>query len=496
VGTINSVRLRLFVTDATNNPQGVYAVTDTTWTETGITFNNAPAIAGSPLVTVTPSSVNTYVDIDLPPSAVTAGALVTFGVKGSGSDSLIVSSRQATTNRPQLLINSLAPVGAFNADPASGVAPLTVNFTDQSSNGPTAWSWDFGDPASGASNSSTAQHPTHTFAAPGTYTVTMTPSNANGPGTPKSRVVAVSEPGGPGGAVFVGAGDIADCTRTQDDATANLLDGIPGLVFSAGDSVDPAGSAAAYADCYDPTWGRHKARTRPVAGNTDYGTPGAAGYFGYFGAVAGDPSQGWYSFDLGAWHVVMLNSNCAEVGGCGANNPQTVWLRADLAAHPAACTLAIFHHPRFHSRRNTPDGAYAQMWTALYSAGAEIVIGGHQHFYERFAPQSTSGAADPAFGIRQFVVGTGGHATVPFTANPPNSEVRNSSTHGVLKLTLNATSYDFSFVPIAGQTFTDSGSGTCHGAPPQGAQAAEAAVAEKEFRAWSLEQADRARRRS
>jgi acid phosphatase type 7 len=266
--------------------------------------------------------------------------------------------------------------------------------------------------------------------------------------------------------VFVGAGDIASCGRTQDEATAKLLDGIAGAVFAAGDNAYEKGTAKEYTDCYGPTWGRQISRTWPVPGNHDYETPGAKGYFGYFGSRAGDPSKGYYSFNVGAWHAVMLNSNCSAVGGCGATSPQGKWLRSDLAANPKTCTIAVWHHPRFTSRRSTPDGLTNALWQALYQYGADLVVNGHQHNYERFAPQTPAGAADPSYGIREFVVGTGGAALVGFSTTMKNSEVRNSQTYGVLRLTLHAASYDFAFVPIAGQSFRDSGSTACHGKPP------------------------------
>ena len=264
--------------------------------------------------------------------------------------------------------------------------------------------------------------------------------------------------------VFVGAGDIASCSRTQDEATAKLLDAISGTVFVAGDNVYAHGTSTEYTQCYGPTWGRHKSRTRPVPGNHDYDTSGAKGYFGYFGSAAGDPKKGYYSFDIGAWHVVMLNSNCSAVGGCNGTSAQVTWLRSDLAAHSNACTIAVFHHPRFTSVRSTPDGLTVNIWKALYDYGADVVVNGHQHNYERFVPQTPDGTAS-SYGIQEFVVGTGGTGLVGFSGVMKNSQVRNSSTYGVLKLTLHSSSYDFAFVPIAGQNFRDSGSGRCHGKP-------------------------------
>lgn len=269
--------------------------------------------------------------------------------------------------------------------------------------------------------------------------------------------------------VLVGAGDIASCARTQDTATAKLLDSIAGTVFTTGDNVYAKGTATEFANCYGPTWGRHKSRTRPVVGDHEYETPEAAGYYGYFGSRAGDPRKGYYSFNIGAWHVVVLNTNCSAVGGCGGTSPQARWLRSDLAAYPRTCTIAVWHHPRFTSTRSTPDGRTAAFWQILYQQGADIIVTGHAHHYERFAPQTPAGAADPSYGIRQFVVGTGGAALVGFSTTMRNSQVRNGSTHGVLRLTLHASSYDFAFVPIAGRTFRDSGTTRCHTRPPDAA---------------------------
>jgi hypothetical protein len=261
--------------------------------------------------------------------------------------------------------------------------------------------------------------------------------------------------------VLVGAGDIADCNSAGDEATAALLDGINGTVFTTGDNVYETGTATEFANCYNPSWGRHKARTRPSVGNHEYGTAGATGYFGYFGSAAGEQGKGYYSYDLGAWHIVVLNSNCAQVGGCQAGSVQEQWLRADLAAHPAACTLAYWHHPRFSSGQHGNNSAMQPFWQALYDFGADVVLNGHDHTYERFAPQTPSGASDPQRGIRQFVVGTGGRSHYGFPNSPPNSEVRNGNTFGVLKLTLSSNTYNWQFVPVAGGTFTDSGTGTC-----------------------------------
>jgi hypothetical protein len=257
--------------------------------------------------------------------------------------------------------------------------------------------------------------------------------------------------------VLVGAGDIAVCGAHSHHATAALLDSIPGTVFTAGDHAYRDGTVREFLECYEPSWGRHKARTRPAPGNHDY-RRNARGYFGYFGARAGDPELGYYSYDLGAWHIVVLNSNVRMEAG----SPQEQWLRRDLAAHPRRCTLAIWHRPRFSSgAKHGPSTQPQDLWRALAEAGAEVVINGHEHLYERFAPQTADGVADPR-GIRQFTVGTGGAGLYPFGPPAANSEVRDGSTFGVLKLTLHPESYEWEFVPAAGGSFRDAGRAECH----------------------------------
>jgi hypothetical protein len=259
--------------------------------------------------------------------------------------------------------------------------------------------------------------------------------------------------------ILAGAGDIATCSSSADEATATLLDTIQGTVFTAGDNVYPDGTAADFANCYDPSWGRHKARTRPAVGDHEYHVAGATPYFDYFGPAAGVPAKGYYSYNLGAWHVIVLNSNCMEVD-CRAGSAQEQWLRADLAAHPTTCAIAISHHPRFSSGRHGSSLKQHPLWQALYEAGVDVVISGHDHNYERFARQNADGLADSK-GIRAFVVGTGGAGLRPMGTPIANSVVRNSSTHGVLKMTLYPTSYDWEFVPVSGGTFRDHGTSSC-----------------------------------
>lgn len=260
---------------------------------------------------------------------------------------------------------------------------------------------------------------------------------------------------------LVAAGDIADGS-TGAAQTAALLDQIPATVAALGDLAYENGSASDFATYYAPTWGRHFARTRPAPGNHEYQTPGAAGYFGYWGAIAGDPAKGYYSYDLGAWHVLSLNSNCEFIGGCGPGSAEETWLRADLAAHPARCTVAYWHHPRFSGGAVGGSSSVQPLWQALFDGGADLVLVAHAHNYQRFAPMNASGAADAQRGLRQFVVGTGGRAMFHATGPATNLEVANSGTFGVLKLTLRSAGYDWQFVPVAGQAFTDSGSTACH----------------------------------
>jgi hypothetical protein len=262
--------------------------------------------------------------------------------------------------------------------------------------------------------------------------------------------------------VLVGAGDISSCSSSGDEATAKRLDGISGTVFTTGDNAYESGTSTEFKNCYDPTWGRHKARTKPSVGNHEYLTAGASGYFGYFGAAAGDPSKGYYSYNYGDWHIVSLNSMCGKVGGCGSTSPMVTWLKQDLAANPRTCTLAYFHHPLFSSGKHGNVPRMRATWNALYAANADVVVNGHDHNYERFAPQNPSGTLDTARGIREFVVGTGGGSLRPFDVIKANSQARNATAHGVLKLTLHPSSYAWKFVPVAGKSFTDSGSQSCH----------------------------------
>ena len=310
-----------------------------------------------------------------------------------------------------------------------------------------------------------------------------------------STFVPISGPGlglsvaGVGDPVVAAAGDIAcdptnghyfggngDAVTCRQKYTADILaNGGFAAILALGDNQYFCGGYSAFLQVYDKSWGRVKASTHPVVGNHEFLTSGgtgcdptntaAAGYYKYFGAAAGQAGKGYYSYNIGAWHLVALNSNCGDIGGCSSGSAEYNWLAADLAAHPNFCTLAYWHIPLFSSGGRAASNMRS-IWKLLYDNGADLVLSGHDHIYERFAPQTSTAVRDTARGMRSFIVGTGGanHTSVETVA--ANSELRNASTYGVLKLTLHSTSYDWKFVPEAGKTFTDSGTAQCHGAPP------------------------------
>lgn len=331
----------------------------------------------------------------------------------------------------------------------------------------------------------TAVEPAREWASPSGYGTYLDALHANG-GAPAttSPTTTVTAPGRD--PTVAAAGDIA-CDPTSSSfnggngtaqschqlATSSLVLQLhPTAVLTLGDTQYEDNQYSKYLQSFDPSWGRLRPIIHPTVGNHEYLTQGAAGYFQYFGAAAGDPHQGYYSFDLGAWHLISLNSECSHAGGCGAGSPQETWLRADLAAHHAGCTLAYWHEPRFSSGEHGDNQGLATIWNDLVAAHVDLVLTGHNHDYERFDPlgatpqqngaEYQSPNLDPN-GIRTFVVGTGGKNHYDFTAPPLAGEVvRNSDTYGVLLLSLHPTGYDWRFVPEAGKTFTDSGSGSCH----------------------------------
>ena len=398
-GTVQRATLRVFcTTNSTRNGPAVHLAKND-WLETGpgrINWNNQPALWSGAADNKMAIGLNSWVEYDVTP-LVAGNGTYTFALVADSTDGVTFSSREGA-NPPQLVV---------------------------------------------------------TFA-PGAPLVTPSPTPADTPTVspePNQQVTATEALPSPDSVTLVGAGDIATCWRNQDELTAQLLDNIPGTVFTTGDNAYIDGSYAEYINCYDPTWGRHKSRTKPSPGNHEYHTSGAAGYFQYFSDI---PAH--YAYNLGAWRIYSLNSEISV----SDSSAQVTWLRDDLAANPHQCVLAYWHKPRWGSGSNHGSNSAMQaLWETLYNAGAELVINGHEHNYERFAEMNASGAP-VSRGLREIIVGTGGAGLYPFGTPLPASQVRNNTTYGVLKLTLRSTSYDWEFVPVSGSTFMDSGSAACH----------------------------------
>jgi acid phosphatase type 7 len=420
-GVIQNARLRVFaITNGTKNGPALYS-TANSWTENAITWNNRPARTGNVVDNKGSIQINTWVEYNVT-SLVTGNGTFSFVLAGDSNDNVLFSAREGS-NPSQLVITF-----------ASGINTPTRTHT----------------PTSVATQ-------TRTHTATSTPALTQSPVPSAATSTPTSNPTATrtptSAPTSSDSAVLVGAGDITNCSRTQDEQTAQLLDKIPGTVFTAGDNAYVNGTYTEYLNCYDPTWGRHKSRTNPSPGNHDYLTSGAAGYFQYFNNI---PS--YYAYDLGAWRIYSLNSEI----GVSLSSAQVAWLADDLSANPRQCVLAYWHKPRWSSGSNHGDNMNMQaIWQLLYDAGAELVLNGHEHHYERFSEMNGSGAA-VSQGLREIVVGTGGASLYPFGSPKAASQVRNNNSYGVLKLTLHPNGYDWQFVPAGTATFTDTGSDTCH----------------------------------
>ena len=347
-------------------------------------------------------------------------------------------------------------IGAVGADSATTAVTVPTGWTEtwQSGAGQLSEHAYLGAPTPGAS---------------GTVTWTQSQARAIAAWTTALRPAVPHDP------VIAAAGDIA-CdvnstsynggagtgTACMQRAVSDLLVNQPwDGILPLGDNQYESGQLLNFQRVYDPTWGRLRFVSYPIPGNHEYQTAGGAGYYSYYGAAAGDPAKGYYSYDLGKWHLIALNGECASVAGCGPGSAQEQWLAADLAAHPTSCTLAYWHEPRFSSgSEHGNDPTYDAFWRDLYGAGAEIVLNGHDHDYERFAPQTPDAVADTASGVREFVVGTGGINQMPFGTLRSNSDYR-ANGFGALRLTLHDGTYDWSFLSIDG-SITDSGSGSCH----------------------------------
>jgi len=410
-------------------PTNGSGVTTGTFSSTGAGQKTISAIASGVLISQKPTLTIVAGPVSASQTTVTANPASIES--GSGAATIIVTARDAFAN----------PVSGASVTLAASGSGVTLTQPSAPS--------DAAGVATGALAASTT----------GTKTVSATVA---GVAIAQTATVTVLAPGS--AVTFVGAGDIADCGSSDDEATAALINAMPGVpVFALGDNAYPNGSTKDFANCYNPSWGAFKSRTHPAAGNHEYNSSNAAPYFAYFGAAAGPAGLGYYSFDLGAWHVIVLNSNISSDAG----SPQDVWLRADLAAHPTVCTLAYFHHPLYSSIGGTGSGGAVitsarRFWDDLYAAGADLVLNGHRHVWERIAPMKPDGTADPVRGIRTIIAGMGGESGGDLTNIFPLSEEREGHTFGVLKLTLRSTSYDWQFIPVAGSTYTDSGTGTCH----------------------------------
>jgi hypothetical protein len=430
VGSVADAKLQIYANSASNAGYSVARTTGAGWTEIGLTSANAPGI-GAVVGISGPLAAGTTATIDVT-SAVQTGTLVDFAIVARDGTAISLASRESA-HPPTLL---LTLTGGPTPPPATAIPSQT---------------------ATPAPTAPPTVNPTPT-AAP-TATPVSTPAPTAVPTATTTQPPTGSDP------VLIGAGDICITSSIANaQATASILGANPNaVIFTAGDNSNETGTSANYSGCVAKTWGVYKSRIHPVPGNHDYMTAGAAPYYAFYGASAGTPGKGWYSYNLANnWHVISLNALCSEVGGCGVGSPQEVFLKADLAANSGKHIIAIWHIPSFSSGgAHGNNTAYRAWWDDLYAAHADLVLDGHDHNYERFALQSPSAVADPN-GIREFVVGTGGAGQRAMGTIRANSQVRSSGTFGVLKLTLHAHSYDWQFIPVAGKTFTDSGTQATH----------------------------------
>jgi len=429
-GTIAKATLRLYSRGASDTGYQVRAVADGTWAEQTVTYQTAPP-PGAVVATVPRVPARAFTSVEVTPLVSGAGA-VNLAVTTIAADSrLRFASRESGELAPQLVVEASASSTALPSTSTTTTLPSTSTTTTLPSTSTTARS------------TSTTQ--------PSTSTTTTLPST--------STTAPGHDP------TIAAAGDIAcdsstpGATTCHQAATADLLAaGNFTAVLGLGDHQYPSGALGDFNAYYDPTWGRVKAKTYPAPGNHEYQTSGAAGYFAYFGDRAGPAGRGYYSFDVGSWHIISLNSEISTATG----SAQETWLKGDLAANSQRCTLAYWHKPLFSSGPHGNNPGVKPLWDALYAAGAELALAGHDHDYERFAPQTPTGSADAPQGIREFVVGTGGKEHYSISSTKPNSQVHNTDTFGVLRLTLHPDGYDWEFVPEAGKTFTDSGTSSCH----------------------------------
>ena len=474
-GTVTRATLRLHaITDTSDGPR--VSGTSNDWSETTLTWNGRPAPTTAPVADAGAIAVGAWMELDVT-QLVSGNGTVSFVLTATSTDGVDFDSRESTTAtfRPELVVEALTSSAPVPVSPplTSGVAQegqtLTGSLGTWNGSQPMTFAkqWQRCDAAGeGCVDVPDEVGDTFTLTQSDVGTrirLVVTATNVDGSATASSAPTSAII--GAGDIVVAAAGDIAGCTWNTDEATAQLLDAIdPAYVLTLGDNAYESGTDAEFANCYEPTWGRHKAKTRPSPGNHEYNTPGATGYYAYFGSAAGDPARGYYAFDLGPWRLYSLNTNCSSVP-CGAGSEQEQWLRADLAANPRSCVAAFMHYPRFSSgSSHGSNPVVGALWTALYDHGADLVLAGHDHSYERFARLTPAGTIDTTSGVRSFVVGTGGAGLYPFGAPLTGSEAR-SATHGVLRLVLRDTGYDWQFVAVPGSTFTDAGSETCDASP-------------------------------
>jgi hypothetical protein len=446
-GPVASATLRIYANSFSSVGYSTYQ-TGGGWSEPTIDYSNAPA-RGSWVGFSGAFKGGTWTSVDVT-RAVKTGAYVDFELIPRNSTAISLASRESA-NPPQLVV-TLVP-------PAVPNAPKTPSPTATATGAPaTAAPTQAASPTTAPTSPPTARPTAAPTSAP-TAAPTAPPTTA-----PTSAPTATLPPAA-GSPVLIGAGDICITSVIQNArATAALITARPSdIVYTLGDNSNESGTASQYANCYAPTWGVFLNRTHATVGNHDYMTSGAAPYYAYFGAAAGPAGKGYYSYNLANnWHVIVLNAMCSEVGGCGSGSPQETFLRNDLAANAGKHILAMWHIPRFSSGSAHGDNpTYTVWWQDLYDAHADIVLDGHDHDYERFALQNPNGVADPN-GIREFVVGTGGAGQRAFGSIDANSQVRSTGTFGVLQLTLGLHSYSWQFIPVAGKTFTDSGTQATH----------------------------------
>ena len=484
--TVASASLRLYATNGAPDAGQVYRVEEDAWLEIGITWRTKPRL-GPAVASMGAVTANAWEEVDLS-SYVLGPGTYSVALGSPYVDGVIFSSREGAADRRPHLVITPGP-----ADAAAPSAPGGVTATALSPlRAEVSWVASSDDVAVGGYTVYRSVPGERRAEWLGTTTETTFLDHRVQPGRTYRYGVAALDRAGrrspfavsgriripvPTAPFVAAAGDIAcdPASPNYEGGAGNgwachmrhtsdlLLHPALDAVLALGDTQYEEGELADFEESYHPTWGRVKAITRPAVGNHEYGTPGAAGYYSYYGAAAGDPSTGYYSFDLGSWHVVVVNSVCTEVGGCHAGSPQELWLREDLAAHPAPCTLAYFHHPLFASGYSFGNITRMRaIWDALYAAGADVVLAGHEHTYERFGPQRPDGTADPQRGLREFVVGTGGKSVTGFDLVQPNSEVRSIDDFGVLQMVLRPGGYDWRFLPEAEGWFTDAGSAACH----------------------------------